>query len=84
MRKISTCVLVALLGLATAFPQEDQVKQLPDCEPFGYGAYSGYLNVSETKALHYFFVESQDKPDSDPLMVWFNGGPGCSSLLGMF
>lgn len=45
-------------------------------------SYSGYLNVSSTKALHYVFVESLNDPANDPVVVWFNGGPGCSSLLG--
>jgi len=45
-------------------------------------SYSGYLNVTTTKALHYIFVESLADPAKDPVVVWFNGGPGCSSLLG--
>lgn len=44
-------------------------------------SYSGYLKVSDTKSLHYVFVESMDKPDTDPVVIWFNGGPGCSSML---
>ena len=45
-------------------------------------SYSGYLTVSDTKALHYIFVESTGNATADPVVVWFNGGPGCSSLLG--
>lgn len=45
-------------------------------------SYSGYLKVSEDKDLHYIFVESLSDPKTDPILLWFNGGPGCSSLLG--
>ena len=45
-------------------------------------SYSGMLTVSPTKALHYIFVESLNDPVNDPVVIWFNGGPGCSSLLG--
>lgn len=31
--------------------------------------------------IHYFFFPSQGSP-TDPVLLWLNGGPGCSSLLG--
>jgi len=44
--------------------------------------YSGYLDIAGGKHLHYIFVESETTPATAPVVFWFNGGPGCSSMLG--
>ncbi|KAH7721506.1 Protein F41C3.5 [Aphelenchoides avenae] len=77
--------LVALFVFAfTAADPNDEIVDLPGLsfKP-NFKHYSGYLRASQTRFLHYWFVESQGSPSTDPLVFWFSGGPGCSSLEGL-
>jgi len=33
---------------------------------------------------HYVFIESENDPVTDPVMIWTNGGPGAASFFGLF
>lgn len=67
---------------------QDEILSLPDFnETLAFKHYSGYVEGSDEDAkpgekrfLHYWFVESQSEPARDPIVLWLNGGPGCSSI----
>lgn len=74
------------LDAATVAAQElDRVLSLPGQPSYSSASprqYSGYVTTDEHlgKALFYWFFEATDTPDEKPLVLWLNGGPGCSSI----
>ncbi|RWW25892.1 hypothetical protein GW17_00009749 [Ensete ventricosum] len=70
---------------ASVFDQQarERVLRLPG-QSFNvsFGHYSGYVTVNEEagRAFFYWFFEATEDPASKPLVLWLNGGPGCSSI----
>ncbi|PVI04790.1 carboxypeptidase S1 [Periconia macrospinosa] len=50
----------------------------------GVNQYSGYLSVGTNMNMWFWFFEARQNPETAPLVAWFNGGPGCSSMIGLF
>lgn len=79
---------LALAGdLASDRGMEDLVTTLPGANFVNsFATFSGYLDVSETKRTFYWFVTARDpeKAKDKPVVMWTNGGPGCSGLIGKF
>jgi carboxypeptidase C (cathepsin A) len=73
--------LFAIISFTTSLIENDIVHSLPDYDYNGL-FYSGYLSASPVKYFHYIFHEADYNPDRKPLVLWLNGGPGCSSLSG--
>ncbi|KAK9808273.1 hypothetical protein WJX73_006115 [Symbiochloris irregularis] len=82
------CLLFASLRLGVSAdkfgPSGSQILSVPGHSgALPSKQYGGYLNVpGTTKQLYYIFVLSTNSPETDPVIVWLNGGPGCSSLFG--
>ncbi|KAG9019709.1 hypothetical protein FRB90_010979 [Tulasnella sp. 427] len=59
-----------------------RVKSPRLCDP-RVKQYSGYLDTEDDKHFFFWFFESRRNPSESPLVMWLNGGPGCSSSTGL-
>ncbi|KAI4335540.1 hypothetical protein L6164_014178 [Bauhinia variegata] len=76
---------VVLSESAVHVPKEqelDRISELPGQPRVSFSQFSGYVTVNEPhgRALFYWFTEATTSPHNKPLVLWLNGGPGCSSV----
>ncbi|KAL2320633.1 hypothetical protein Fmac_029602 [Flemingia macrophylla] len=78
---ITTIIATSLL-MCTSFPEADKVRSLPGQSHVSFQQFAGYVPVDDNnqRALFYYFVEAETNPSSKPLVLWLNGGLGCSSV----
>ncbi|MCD9645834.1 hypothetical protein HAX54_035130 [Datura stramonium] len=78
------CIFTIFSSLLYYKSSAELITSLPGQPPnIFFKQYSGYIvtNSQKGRALFYYFVEADsENAASLPLTVWFNGGPGCSSV----
>jgi len=45
---------------------------------------TGYISPDPSRSLFFWYLEARRNPDQAPLILWLNGGPGSSSMIGLF
>jgi hypothetical protein len=87
--KLAIFAVVAIV--AAAAPANFEVKSLPGWDaPLVSKTYCGFSSAGTPPSgegsmyFNYIFLESENDPANDPVIVWYNGGPGAASMFGLF
>lgn len=64
----------------TTLPKQKQYTGYVNLPPFTLAPYQQDYSIN----TFFWFIEAREEPENAPLTIWLNGGPGSSSMLGLF
>lgn len=76
--RCTTAYLLIYCNIAADY----KITSLPgiDITTLGFSQYAGHIELSKETNSNIFFwmLEQEQKTDLENLIIWLNGGPGCS------
>jgi serine carboxypeptidase-like clade 2 len=81
---LAVALLTAVALAWTPEAENDKVAQLDQYPIKDFELFSGYLVLQQQPLInvHYVFMTATSEYATRDLVMWLNGGPGCSSMLG--
>ncbi|OCK79900.1 carboxypeptidase S1 [Lepidopterella palustris CBS 459.81] len=64
----------------TVFTSQKQYTGYVELPPFTIAPYQQNYSIN----TFFWFIEARQNPETAPLTIWLNGGPGSSSMIGLF
>jgi vitellogenic carboxypeptidase-like protein len=67
----------------TSLPKKREPQLINGSNPFEFSGYIS-VNASANAQMYYVYFPAQNGNKNAPLIMWLQGGPGCSSMDGLF
>eukprot|EP01080_Neovahlkampfia_damariscottae_P011818 gene11818-5149_t len=89
MKQISIFLIIFIFTFVQSQSNKNEIDstKLPNYTGKKITSHNGYLEVRkapEMGRLYYWFFPAEKTPENKPLVLWLTGGPGCSSMIGIF
>ncbi|KAH7161837.1 carboxypeptidase Y [Dactylonectria macrodidyma] len=59
-------------------------EQGPELCDAGSRHWTGSVNITKDKSMFFWYFESRNAPETDPVVLWMSGGPGATGEFGIF